>query len=160
MNNDLIATILLQDVYIEDYIHFLESINKIDDNISIRIKMPVDNIVDLIFEYLKHHTEFLSDLNEYDCITPNIYFDSDMEAYFALNSSDNEDDESDVIFIQKELKKQFGANFNKDVKLIEILKILLMGTKYAIIGKELICDIYYENYKESWFKDIIGKYSY
>ena len=79
--------------------------------------------------------------------------------FFCLNSSDDDEDQSDVTFIKEELKRQFGANFNKDVPINEILKILLIGSEYDIIDNILVVNMYYKTYNVSWLKDIICHYS-
>ena len=158
--NDLKATILLEDVYVDDYHDLLEIINKIDDNVKLQFKIPVANIVDLVKEYLKVYSDHLSNIDEYDCILPEVINKyRDGVYFFCLNSSDDDEDQSDVTFIKEELKRQFGANFNKDVPINEILKILLIGSEYDIIDNILVVNMYYKTYNVSWLKDIIGNYS-
>ena len=70
--NDLKATILLEDVYVDDYHDLLEIINKIDDNVKLQFKIPVAKIVDLVKEYLKVYSDHLSNIDEYDCILPEV----------------------------------------------------------------------------------------
>lgn len=161
--SNLIANIKIDDVDLNDK-HFLELINKHNDNMKVNINIPVEDIDKLFYFYVKKHCESLSDIDEYSCIRPKIY-KSNNDYYFTLDINEDEDNNSDIDFLLKELKSLFGINLRKDCKLKQLFSVLLMGcTEYSIIEwntfLKINFDLYYESYKYSWIKDFMEGYTH
>lgn len=157
--NNLITTIVLDDVNLEDNLDLLQIISKVNDNVKLQFSFPVSDITDMFIYYVEHTAEHIKDIREYDCICPDIIDKyGDGEYFFTLNSIDDEESQSDVEFLQNELKRQFGINLKNDCRLTDLFMVLLMDCcSYDIIDDILTIKIYYKNYKESWIKDYLEK---
>lgn len=157
--NNLITTIVLDDVNLEDNLDLLQIISKVNDNVKLQFSFPVLNITDMFTYYVEHTAEHIKDIREYDCICPDIIDKyGDGEYFFTLNSIDDEESQSDVDFLQNELKRQFGINLKNDCRLTDLFMVLLMDCcSYDIIDDILTIKIYYKNYKESWIKSYLEK---
>lgn len=159
----LIGTILLKNINICEYHDLLEIINKIDNNVMVQFKIPISKVAYLIKEYLRYHSDHLRNIDDYDCVFLEIIDTyGDGNYYLRLNSSEDDEDSSDIEFIKEELKRQFGANFNNDVSVEKVLKILLMGSEYDIISNDstLVINMFYQTFNKNWIKNIINNINY
>lgn len=147
--------ILLEDISLTEDKELLEIIKRYDDNIILQQLLCIDEVIDMFKYYVKHQTEYASDLDDYDCIDPKIYDKyEDGNYYFSLGIINNDEDESDINFLLNLLKEQFGINLNKDCKVGDIFRILLMDCgEYYITDDILTIKICYDTYKVSWLKD-------
>lgn len=155
--NNLITTIVLDDVNLEDNKDLLQIITKVNDNVKVQFDVAIDSIVDMFNYYIKNHAEHIKDIESYDCICPEVIDKyGNGEYYFTLNSIDDDDSQSDIEFIVKELKRQFGVNLKDDCKLKDLFTVLLMDcSDYDIIEGRLKFKLYYNTYKSSWLKDFL-----
>lgn len=153
------TNIKLDDVDLYENIDLLQIISKVNDEVKVEFEMSIDEIVDMFNFYIKKTAEHIKDIENYNCICPEVYLSptyNNAEYYFTLNSIDDEDSQSDIEFLQKELKRQFGINFKKDCELKDLFRVLLMDcSDYDIIGDVLKISLYYETYKKSWLRDFL-----
>ena len=146
------ATIMLEDIDLEQDKDLLQVINKVNDSVKLKFELQIEDIVDMFKFYIKENIENLYDFEEYDCIMTEIKKDND-EYYLTLNFIDDEDSQSDIDYLLRELKRHFGINFINNCALQDLFRILLMQcSDYDIIEDKLIIKIYYETYKISWLK--------
>lgn len=153
-----IASIVLEDVNIEDNHDLLQIINKIDDTVKLQFSLPIDSIVDMFKYYVKTNIEHIEDIDEYDCVYPEV-IQTDDDYLFTLNLINDDDSQADIKCLLAELKRQFGINFNNDCTLDNLFRVLLMDcADYDIINNVLYIKLYYDTYKSSWLKDFLYNY--
>lgn len=150
------GTAMLCDVNIESNKDLLDLIANKNNELQIEFCIQLCNITDLFKYYVDRHIEHISDIDVYDCIYPEILKDGN-EFIFTLNADNDEENFSDINFLQKELKKHFGVSVLR-CDLTDILRIILMGSTYTIENDILKLKIYYETYKESWIGDFLRRY--
>lgn len=149
----LCGTLKIEDVDIEADESLLQSINSRNNNLLLEFSMPLCDIADMFKYYVNRNIEDIEDLDIYDCINIEIE-EEDNEYIFNMNPSDDEEDQTDIKFIDCELKKIFGVSVLNS-KLINVLRMLLMDCKgYGIENGILTINIYYDNFKHTW----IGEY--
>ena len=150
---NLFSSVILEDIDVKENEALLEMINAKNNNLQLEFSMGICDIEDLFRYYINKFADHIEDIDNYDCINIEIKKDDDSFS-FTLNPSDDEEDLSDVKFLDKELKRYFGKSIlNCDLK--DVLRILLMDCKsYSIENDVLKINIYYENFKETW----IGNY--
>ena len=150
---NLFSSVILEDIDVKENEALLEMINAKNNNLQLEFSMDLCKIEDLFRYYINRFTEHIEDIDNYDCINIEIK-NEDNKVTFTLNPSDDDEDLSDIKFLDKELKRYFGKSIlNCDIK--DILRILLMDCKsYSIEDNLLKINIYYDNYKEAW----IGEY--
>lgn len=150
---NLFSSVILEDIDVKKNEALLEMINAKNNNLQLEFSMDLCEIEDLFRYYINRFTEHIEDIDNYDCINIEIK-NEDNKVTFTLNPSDDDEDLSDIKFLDKELKRYFGKSIlNCDIK--DILRILLMDCKsYSIEDNLLKINIYYDNYKETW----IGEY--
>lgn len=150
---NLFSSVILEDIDVKENEALLEMINAKNNNLQLEFSMDLCEIEDLFRYYINRFTEHIEDIDNYDCINIEIK-NEDNKVTFTLNPSDDDEDLSDIKFLDKELKRYFGKSIlNCDIK--DILRILLMDCKsYSIEDNLLKINIYYDNYKETW----IGEY--
>ena len=157
MNDDrLLIDAVIEDIFIADDEKLLDTISKTIDTIKLHIQISIDRIVDMFKYYIKHQTEYGSDIEIYECIDPIVYDKyNDGNYYFSLNIIDDDEYKSDVDFLLTIFKEQFGINLSKDCKIEDIFRILLMDClSYDIIEDDILSiRIYYDSFKTSWLKD-------
>lgn len=154
--SDVVGTIKLDSVDLQEHKSLLEAINRFNSNVKIQFDIPIEDIVDMFYYYVKANSEHANDIESYMCITPEI-INEDNQLYFTLNFDDDEEDSSDVEFLLKELRNTFGVNFERKCELRELFRVLLMDCpEYSIIeegtNKKLLFSLYYETYEFSWLK--------
>lgn len=152
--NNLITNITLENIDLESNKDLLQIINKINDNVKVHLVLPIDSIIDMFNYYVKSTAEHIKDIEEYDCIAPEIIDQyGDGHYFFNLNSINDDESQSDIEFIQNELKRQFGVNFKNAFDINELFRVLLMDcSDYDIINDMLNIKLYYKNYMNSWIK--------
>ncbi len=150
---NLFSSVILEDIDVKENEALLEMINAKNNNLQLEFSMDLCKIEDLFRYYINRFTEHIDDIDNYDCINIEIK-NEDNKVTFTLNPSDDDEDLSDIKFLDKELKRYFGKSIlNCDIK--DILRILLMDCKsYSIEDNLLKINMYYDNYKETW----IGEY--
>ena len=150
---NLFSSVILEDIDVKENEALLEMINAKNNNLQLEFSMDLCEIEDLFRYYINRFTEHIEDIDNYDCINIEIK-NEDNKVTFTLNPSDDDEDLSDIKFLDKELKRYFGKSIlNCDIK--DILRILLMDCKsYSIEDNLLKINMYYDNYKETW----IGEY--
>ncbi len=150
---NLFSSVILEDIDVKENEALLEMINAKNNNLQLEFSMDLCKIEDLFRYYINRFTEHIEDIDNYDCINIEIK-NEDNKVTFTLNPSDDDEDLSDIKFLDKELKRYFGKSIlNCDIK--DILRILLMDCKsYSIEDNLLKINMYYDNYKETW----IGEY--
>lgn len=151
---NLFSSVILEDIDVKENEALLEMINAKNNNLQLEFSMELCEISKLFRYYISEFAEHIKDIDDYNCIDIEIKNDENDNVIFTLNASDDEEDASDIKFLDKELKRYFGKSIlNCDIK--DILRILLIDCKsYSIEGDILKLNIYYENFKETW----IGKY--
>ena len=151
---NLFSSVILEDIDVKENEALLEMINAKNNNLQLEFSMELCEISKLFRYYISEFSEHIKDIDDYNCIDIEIKNDENDNVIFTLNASDDEEDASDIKFLDKELKRYFGKSIlNCDIK--DILRILLIDCKsYSIEGDILKLNIYYENFKETW----IGKY--
>ena len=150
---NLFSSVILEDIDVKENEALLEMINAKNNNLQLEFSMDLCKIEDLFRYYINRFTEHIEDIDNYDCINIEIK-NEDNKVTFTLNPSDDDEDLSDIKFLDKELKRYFGKSIlNCDIK--DVLRILLMDCKsYSIEDNLLKINMYYYNYKETW----IGEY--
>lgn len=150
---NLFSSVILEDIDVKENEALLEMINAKNNNLQLEFSMDLCKIEDLFRYYINRFTEHIEDIDNYDCINIEIK-NEDNKVTFTLNPSDDDEDLSDIKFLDKELKRYFGKSIlNCDIK--DVLRILLMDCKsYSIEDNLLKINMYYDNYKETW----IGEY--
>lgn len=156
------TTIKLDDVDLHEHVDLLQIISKVNDEVKVEFEIPIEEIVDMFNFYIKKTAEHIKDIENYKCICPEVIDKYDDGCYFfTLNSIDDEDSQSDIEFLYKELKRQFGINFKKDCELKDLFRVLLMDcSDYDIMGHVLKFSLYYETYKTSWLRDFLEQKEY
>lgn len=149
--NNVYGTAMLCDINIEENKELLDLIAAKDDNLQLEFCMNLCQIVDLFKYYVSINIEHINDLENYDCIYPEI-IKQDNEFIFTLNANDNDEYLSDIKFLNKEFKKHFGVSI-LTCNLIDILRIILMDFNYVIENDILKIKVYYSTYKDNWIKD-------
>lgn len=151
------TSIVLDDINLEENLDLLHIINKVNDNVKLQFEFPVSEIINMFIYYIEHTAEHIKDIRDYDCICPEIIYKyDDEEYYFTLNSIDDEESQSDIEFLQNELKRQFGINLKNDCRLNDLFMVLLMDCcSYDIINDNIIIKLYYKNYIKSWIKSYL-----
>lgn len=151
---NLFSSVILEDIDVKENEALLEMINAKNNNLQLEFSMELCEISKLFRYYISKFAEHIEDIDDYNCIDIEIKNDDNDNVIFTLNASDDEEDASDIKFLDKELKRYFGKSIlNCDIK--DILRILLIDCKsYSIEGDILKLNIYYENFKETW----IGEY--
>ena len=154
--SELYCTLKLENVNVIREKSLIESINAKDNNLLLEFSMPLCDIQEMFKYYVNRNVELIDNIDIYDCIDIDIE-NRDTDIYFTLNPSDDEEDMSDIKFIDRELKKHFGLSV-LDCKLVNILRILLMDCKgYSIEEGMLIINIYYDNFKDTWLEEYLNK---
>lgn len=148
------TSIVLDNINLEENLDLLHIINKVNDNVKLQFEFPVSEITNMFIYYVEHTAEHVKDIRDYDCICPEVIDKyGDGEYFFTLNSIDDEESQSDIEFLQNELKRQFGINLKNDCRLNDLFMVLLMDCcSYDIIDDTIIIKLYYKNYMESWIK--------
>lgn len=150
----LYGTLKIEDVDIEENESLLQSINSKNNNLLLEFSFPLCDIRDMFKYYVNRKIEDIDDLDIYDCIDIEINKE-DNEYIFDMNPSDDEEDQTDIKFIDCELKKIFGVSVLRS-KLTNVLRLLLMDCKgYAIENDMLTINIYYDNFKHTWIKEYL-----
>ena len=152
-----IASIILEDINVEDNEDLLKMINRIDDSVKVQFNFQIDTLIDMFNYYIEKEVEHIEALDDYD-VFPTIYKNEDNdELYFSLGITDDEDETGDIKCLLDELRRQFGINFANDCTLSNVLRILLLDcADYDIIGDIINMRIYYDTYKVSWIKDFVN----
>ena len=133
----------------------LEMINARNNNLQLEFNIHLHDIIDLFKCYIKNNSEYITDIDSYDCIDIEIIQDKE-KILFTLNASDDDEDASDIRFLNKELKKLFGVSL-LNCNIENILNVLLVDCKsYHIEDNILKLNIYYENFKETWIGDFLN----
>lgn len=154
--NNVYGTAMLCDINIEDNKNLLELIANKNNNLQLEFCMKYCDIADLFKYYINKHIEHIENIDLYDCIYPEVIKDNN-EYIFTLNADNDEENFSDINFLQKELKKHFGVSLLR-CNVMDILRIILMNCTYTIENDILKIKIYYETYKESWIGDYLKEY--
>lgn len=153
-----IASIILEDINVEDNKDLLKMINRVDDSVKIQLNFAIDTLIDMFNYYIEKEIEYIDTLDNYD-VLPTIYKNEENnEYYFSLGAdTDDEDNTGDIKCLLDELKRQFGINFANDCKLSNMLRVLLLDcVEYDIIGDVISMKIYYDTYRISWIRDFVN----
>lgn len=149
----LCCTLKIEDIDIEADESLLKSINSKNNNLLLEFSLSLCDITDMFKYYVNRNIEDIDDLDIYDCIDIEIKEENN-EYIFDMNPSDDEEDQTDIKFIDCELRKIFGVSVLRS-KLTNVLRMLLMDCKgYGIENGILTINIYYDNFKHTW----IGEY--
>lgn len=150
------SSVKLENIDVNENKALLDMINAKTDNLQLEFCMSMCNIVDLFKYYINRNAEHIVDIDNYDCIDIEVIKEDD-DILFTLNASDDEEDISDIKFLEKEFKRYFGVSILKcDIN--NILRILLTDcNKYSIEDDILKLNMYYENYKETWLGEYLNK---
>lgn len=145
----------LENIDIVENKALLEMINARNNNLQLEFNIHLHDIIDLFKYYIKNNSEYITDIDSYDCIDIEIIQDKE-KILFTLNASDDDEDASDIRFLNKELKKLFGVSL-LNCNIENILNVLLVDCKsYHIEDNILKLNIYYENFKETWIGDFLN----
>lgn len=145
----------LENIDIVENKALLEMINARNNNLQLEFNIHLHDIIDLFKCYIKNNSEYITDIDSYDCIDIEIIQDKE-KILFTLNASDDDEDASDIRFLNKELKKLFGVSL-LNCNIENILNVLLVDCKsYHIEDNILKLNIYYENFKETWIGDFLN----
>ena len=150
---NLFSSVVLENIDVKENEALLEMINAKNDNLQLEFSMDMCDIEDLFRYYINKFADHIEDIDNYDCINIEVKKENN-DIIFTLNPSDDEEDSSDIKFLDKELKRYFGKSvLSCDIK--DVLRILLIDCKsYSIENDILRINIYYDNFKETW----IGEY--
>lgn len=149
----MLGKLKIENIDVEQNKEFLEMIYEHNDDLELEFSLSLCEIAEMFKYYVNRKIELIGDMDQYDCIYPE-FKNIDNDLYFTLNASDDDEDNSDINHIDRELKKHFGVSA-LHCKAEHILKILLMNCNdYYIDDNVIHLTIYYENYKETW----IGPY--
>lgn len=145
----------LENIDVKEDKALLETINSKTNNLQLEFCMQLCDIVDLFKYYINKNAEHIEDINNYDCIDIDIIKENN-DILFTLNPSDDEEDISDIKFLDKEFKRYFGSSILKcDIK--KVLRILLTDCKeYSIDNETLKLNMYYDNYKHTWLGEYLS----
>lgn len=152
---NLFSSVILENIDVNENKALLEMINAKNNNLQLEFCIQLCNIVDLFKYYISKNAEHIVDIDSYDCIDIEIIKDRE-DILFTLNASDDDEDISDIKFLDKELKRYFGKSI-LNCNIEDILRILLIDCKsYSIEGDILKLNIYYENFKETWIGEFLN----
>lgn len=151
----LIGRLKLNNINVEENRRLLDMIYSYNNELEIEFSLNFCEIIEMFKYYVNRNIELLGDIDQYDCIYPQLKY-IDNELMFTLNASDDEEDYSDVKHIDKELKRHFGVSL-LNCKAEHVFNILLSHCNDYCIENELIeLNIYYENYKETWLGEYLA----
>lgn len=151
----LMGRLKLDNVNIKDNKQLLDMIYSYNDELELEFSMNFCEIIEMFKYYVNRNIELLEDIEQYDCIYPQLKY-IDNELMFTLNASDDEDDYSDIKHIDRELKRHFGVSL-LNCKAEYVFNILLSYcSSYCIENGLIELDIYYENYKETWLGEYLA----
>lgn len=151
----LFGLVKIEDIDIQENKALLEIINARNNNLQLEFSMNLCDIEDLFKYYISRNSEHITDIESYDCIDIEI-IKKDNDILFTLNASDDDEDISDIKFLEKEFKRLFGVSL-LNCKLEHILNVILTDCKsYSIEGDILKLNIYYDNFKETWIGEFLN----
>lgn len=139
----------LSNIDMRDNKELLDMIYSYDNDLELEFSFTLCEITELFKYYVNRYIEMIDDLDSYDCIYPEFKI-IDNKLIFTLNASEDEDDDSDVRHIDRELKRHFGNSLlmcNAE----NIFRILLLDCcSYSLNDDIIEISMFYENYKETW----------